>query len=162
MTPSLTLKNILETTPHLSLKKLMQYLEVHFGERSATDLCSKLTSMTQLSEESAYSFVVRCIETRQRVILAFMKSDIKYDKYLVFKLFYKTPEKGISSSYVVQEIKEGLRHSISDEDLIVAVTKGFASEKERIAVQSKARKMVFEVSAETDKKKVLVGSRRFK
>ena len=64
MTPSLTLRNILETTPHLSLKKLMRYLEMHFDKRSATDLCSKLTSMTQLPEESAYSFVMRCIETR--------------------------------------------------------------------------------------------------
>ena len=64
MTPSLTLRNILEITPHLSLKKLMRYLEMHFDKRSATDLCSKLTSMTQLPEESAYSFVMRCIETR--------------------------------------------------------------------------------------------------
>ena len=87
-----------------------------------------------------------------------MKSDIKYDKNLVFKLFYKTPEKGISSSYIVKEIKEGLRHSISDEDLIAAVTKVFAPEKERIAVQSKARKKVFEVSAETDLKKKLLAA----
>ena len=87
-----------------------------------------------------------------------MKSDIKYDKNIVFKLFYKTPEKGISSSYIVQEIKEGLRHSISDEDLIAAVTKVFGPEKERIAVQSKARKNVFEVSAETDLKKKLLSA----
>ena len=92
--------------------------------------------MTQLPEESAYSFVMPCIETRQKVILAFIKSDIKYDKNLVSKLFYKSLEKGISSSYVVQEIKEGLRHSISDKDLIAAVTKTSASEKECIAVQS--------------------------
>ena len=158
MTPSLTLRNVLETTPHLSLKKLMQYLEAHFDERSTIDLFSKLTSITQLPDESAYSFVMRCIETRQKVILASMKSDIKYDKNIVFKLFYKTPEKGISSSYIVQEIKEGLRHSISDEDLIAAVTKVFGPEKERIAVQSKARKNVFEVSAETDLKKKLLSA----
>ena len=48
MTPNLTLRNVLETTPHLSLKKLVQYLEVHFNKRSATNFCSKLTSMTQL------------------------------------------------------------------------------------------------------------------
>ena len=98
MTPSLTLRNVLETTPHLSLKKLMQYLEAHFDERSTTDLFSKLTSITQLPEESAYLFVMRCTETRQKVILASMKSDIKYDKNLVSKLFHKTLEKGLSSS----------------------------------------------------------------
>ena len=64
MTPSLTLRNILETTPHLSLKKLMWYQEMHFDKRSATDLCSKLTLMTQLPEESAYPFLMRCIEAR--------------------------------------------------------------------------------------------------
>ena len=58
MAPSLTLRNVLETTPHLSLKKLMQYLEAHFDERSATDLCSKFTSMTQLPKECEYSFVM--------------------------------------------------------------------------------------------------------
>ena len=79
-----------------------------------------------------------------------MKSDIKYDKALVNKLFHKTLEKGISSSYIVQEIKECLRKGVSDETLIAAVTKPAASEKERIAVQSKARKKVFEVSAEND------------
>ena len=34
MTPSLTLRNVLETTPYLSLKTLMQYLEAHFDEVS--------------------------------------------------------------------------------------------------------------------------------
>ena len=155
MTASLTLRNALETTPHLSLKKLMQYLEAYFDERSATDLCSKLTSISKLSEESAYSFLMRCIETRQKVILASIKSDTKYDKNLVCKLFYKTLEKAISSSYVVQEIKEDLRDNISDEHLMAAVTKASASEKESITVQGKARKKVFEVSAEIDQMKKL-------
>ena len=101
---------------------------------------------------------MRYIERRQKVILASMKSSIKYDKHLVCKLFYKTLEKGISSSYVVQEIKEGLRYSISDEDLIAAATKASASEKECIAVQSKARKKLFEVSAETDQMKKLLSA----
>ena len=155
MTASLTLRNVLETTPHLSLKKLMQYLEAHFDERSATNLCSKLTSISQLSEESAYSFLMRCIETRQNVTLASMKSDKKYGKNLVCKLFYKTLEKTISSSYVVQEIKEDLKDNISDEGLMVAVTKASASEKESIVVQSKARKKVFKGSVETDQMKKL-------
>ena len=87
MTPNLTPRNVLETTPHLGLKKLVQHLETHFDEKSATDLSSNLTSLTQLPEEIAYSFVTRCIETMQKVILASIKSDIKFDKNLVCKLF---------------------------------------------------------------------------
>ena len=88
MIPSLTLRNVLETTSNLSLERLLQFLEAHYDERNATDLCSKLTSMVQLPEESPYVYVMTCIEVRQKVILASTKSDIKYDKNLVSKLFF--------------------------------------------------------------------------
>ena len=53
--------------------------------------------MVQLPEESEYQNVMRCIEIRQKVILASNKSDIKYDKELVRKLFYRTLERGLLS-----------------------------------------------------------------
>ena len=111
MIPSLTLRNVLESTPNLSLNQLLQYLEAHFDERNATDLCSKLTSMVQLPEESEYQYVMRCIEIRQKVIRASNKSDIKYDKELVRKLFYRTLERGLLSSYVILEIKSLIRNN---------------------------------------------------
>ena len=151
MIPSLTLRNVLQSTPNLSLNQLLQYLETHFDERNATDLCSKLTSMVQLPEESEYQYVMRCIEIRQKVILASNKSDIKYDKELVRKLFYRTLERGLLSSYVIQEIKSLIRNNASDEDLIAAVTKFSATEKERNLVQGKHQNKkalrVYEVSS---------------
>ena len=54
MIPGVTLRNVLESTPNLSLKQLLQCLETHFDERNATDLCSNLTSMVQLPEENEY------------------------------------------------------------------------------------------------------------
>ena len=89
--PSLTLRNVLETTHNLTLKKLMLLTEVHYEERNATDLCSKLAPLNQLPEKTAYSFVMRCIELRQ-VLLAALKSDVKDHKALVLKLFFKTLE----------------------------------------------------------------------
>ena len=47
------------------------------------------------------------------------------------KLFYRTLERGLLSSYAVQEIKTLFRSSMSDEYLITAVSKPAASEKER-------------------------------
>ena len=94
-------------------------------------MCGKLPSMIQLLEESEYSHVMKCIEVRQKVLLASSKSDIKYDKGLVMKLFYRTLERGLLRLYVVQEIKPLLRSSVLDEDLITAVSKAAASEKER-------------------------------
>lgn len=90
--PSLTLRNVLETTHNLTLKKLMLLTEVHYDERNATDLYSKLAPLTQLPEETPYSFVMRCIELRQ-VLLAALKSDVKDHKALVLKLFFKTLER---------------------------------------------------------------------
>ena len=80
MVPSLTLRNNLETTTDLNLDRLLSFLDVHFEEKSTTDLWSKLTSMVQSPEESSYSFVLRCIELRQKVLIASTKSDIKFDK----------------------------------------------------------------------------------
>ena len=138
MTPSLTLRNVLEIAHKLRLKKLMQFTEVHYNERNATDLCSKLTRLTQLSEETAYYFVMRCIELSW-VLLPSLKSDVDYDKALVLKLFFKILEKGIASTYILSEIKDLLRKGAPNEDFIEVVTRAFASEKERIAIQSKSK-----------------------
>ena len=128
MIPCLTLRNVLESTLNLSLNQLLQYLKAYFDDRNATDLCSKLTSIVQLLKESEYQYVMRCIEVRKKVILASNKSDIKYDKELVRKFFYRTLEIGLLSSYVIQEIKPLIRSNASSEDLIAAVTKALATE----------------------------------
>ena len=128
MIPCLTLRNVLESTLNLSLNQLLQYLKAYFDDRNATDLCSKLTSIVQLLKESEYQYVMRCIEVRKKVILASNKSDIKYDKELVRKFFYRTLEIGLLSSYVIQEIKPLIRSNASNEDLIAAVTKALATE----------------------------------
>ena len=100
----------------------------------------------QTSKESEYGLVMKCIELRQKVPLALSKSDIKYDKGLVMKLFHRNLESGLLSSYVVQEIKPLLRSSVSDEDLITAVSKTPASEKERnLALGKKKPLQVHEV-----------------
>ena len=95
MIPSRTLRNVLESTPNLSPDQLLQYLEAHFDEQNATDLC-KLISMVQIPEKSEYQYVIRCIEIRQKVILASNKSDIKYDKELVRKIFLSYSKKRIT------------------------------------------------------------------
>ena len=48
---------------------------------------------------------MKCIEIKQKVIMASNKSDIKYDKELVRKLFYRTPEGGLLSLYVIHTKK---------------------------------------------------------
>ena len=145
MVPSLTLRNVLESMLNLSLNQLLQYLEAHFDEQNATDLFSKVTSMVRLQEESEYQYVMSCVEIRQKVILTSNKSDIKYDKELVRKLFYRTLERGLLCSYVIQEIKPLIKNKTSDEDVIAAVTKTSATEKERNLVHGKHHKKALRV-----------------
>ena len=65
------------------------------------------------------------------------------------KLFYRTLERGLLSSYVVQEIKLLLRSSVSDEDLITAVSKAATSEKERNPALGKKKQLkVYEVGSD--------------
>ena len=149
MVPSLTLRGVLATTPNLSLA---QFLEAHFNERSAEDLCDAMTSLIRSTDESVYAYVMRTIEIRQKVLLASQKASgkgaIGFAKDLVMKLFLRTLERGIISQYVVQEIRHLLKSSsTTDEELISAVTKASALEKERSDFQSRNKKQVkvFEV-----------------
>ena len=90
MVPSLTLRNVLETTTDLNLDGLLSFLETHFEEKSKTGLWSKLTSMAQ-SPEKPYLFVLKCIELRQKILIASSKSDIKFDKPLLHVLLGVLP-----------------------------------------------------------------------
>ena len=108
-------------------------------KKRVTDLCGKLTSMIQLTEESEYNYGMKYIEVRQKVLIASSKSDIKYDQGLVMKLFYRTLERGLLSSYVMQKIKPLLRSNVSDKDLITAVRQQL--EKERNQALGKKRQL---------------------
>lgn len=152
MAPILALRNILEINHNVILKKLSSSLR-HYDERNATDLCSKLTSLTQLPDGTAYSFVMKYIELLQKILLASSKSGVKYDREHALKLFIETLDKGITSTYILSEIRDLLRKGVSDEDLIEAITRAFPSEEERIAIQSKAKtkaNKVYEVGVSKD------------
>ena len=85
--------------------------------------------MSQLSEESTYQFVIRCLEMRQKVTVASKQSaEITYDPNLVQQLLLRILERGIASPYISSEIKPYLKVGNSDEALITAVTRAAAAE----------------------------------
>ena len=88
-----------------SVTSAVQFLEAHFNEGSAEDLCNAITSLVQSTDESVYAYVMRTIEIRQKILLASQKATgkgkIGFDKGLVMKLFLRTLERGIISQYVV-------------------------------------------------------------
>ena len=112
---------------------LLRFLQAHFEEGNAPDLCSQLMSMAQLSDKTAYHFLIRCLEMRQKIIIVSKQSDeITYDPNLVHQLFLRTLERRIASPYVLSEIKPYLKwDSVNDEALILAVTKAATAERHR-------------------------------
>lgn len=153
MVPSLTLRNVLETIPDLSLPRLETFLQSHFDEKNATELYSQLTSLVQLSDETCYSFIMRCIELRNKVLIASEKSEIPYDKPLVNKLFLRTLEYGITSQFILQEIRPLLRStSVSDESLVSAITKASTAEKERLSLQNRNQRKHVKVNQVSESK----------
>ena len=110
----------------------MRFLKAYFEEGNVPDLCRQLTSLSQLSDESTYPFAILCLEIRQKVIIASKQSDeITCDPNLVVKLFLRTLERGIASSYILSGIKLYLKVGNCDEALITAVTRAVAVEKDR-------------------------------
>ena len=99
--------------------------------------------MSQLSEESTYQFVIRCSEMKQKVIIAFKRSDeITYDPTLELQSFLRTLDRGIASLYILSEIKSYLKVGNSDEALIAALTWAATAEKDRgenFAVRSRKK-----------------------
>ena len=58
MAPNMLLRNSPETDTDVTLARLMRNLQAHFEERNATNLYGQLTSISKLSQESTYQFVI--------------------------------------------------------------------------------------------------------
>lgn len=81
---------------------------------------------------------MKCIEVWQKLNLASDKAEIKYDKKLTQKLSLCTEERSIQSTFIIQENKHLLtQKSISDEDLLTAITKAAFCESDRNAFLNK-------------------------
>lgn len=87
--------------------------------------------MAQLSDKTAYHFIIRCLKICQKVKVASKQSDdITYHSNLVQQLFIRTLERGIASPYVLSKIY--LKSSSADDEaLILAVKKAAAAERDR-------------------------------
>ena len=134
ITPGLYLRNVLETTDNLTLKRLMRFLQSHYVEKNTTDLYQALNSLTQSPQETATQFVYRAMSLRQKLILASKcpGAEIPFDKNLIRKLFFKAVETGITNDNIIAEIKPIIKEgSVSDEDLIFAVGQASSVDSQR-------------------------------
>ena len=107
---------------NLTLATLMGCLQHHYKEKSSTDLCAQLTSISQMPNEGPVDFILRCIELREKLILTSKTSgEIEYDVVRVSRLFLRSVKKGLENNLILQEIRPVLRsQGVTNEDILSA------------------------------------------
>ena len=120
---------------------------MHFQQQNGHDLCSTVSAILQFHEETVYSFVIRCLESRQKILFFSGKpDDLNYTPQFVSKLFLRTLEKGIKSPFIAQEIKHLLRaDNVCGQNLLAAVMRASTYEHERTTLQPQGSKKISKV-----------------
>lgn len=130
--PGMQLRSYLEGKTNLTLPTLRRILRAHFQERGATELYKQLTSEVQSSKETPQSFLVRCLDLRQKILFASQESSLKYDPKLVQSMFLHTVLTGLQNDNIRGDLRPYLTQAeVSDELLFDKVNQACAHETER-------------------------------
>ncbi len=131
--PGMQLRSYLEGNPNLTLPILRCILRAHYQEKGATELYKQLTSEVQSSKETPQSFLVRCLDLRQKILFASQEaeSSLKYDPNLVQSMFLHTVLTGLQNDSIRSDLQPYLtRTNVSDELLLDKVNVACANETE--------------------------------
>ena len=82
ISPHSSLRSYVEALGDLTLPKLRKILRVHYREKSASELYQQLATIFQQPKETAQQFLLRALDTRNKVGFASKESDC--DVYKVF------------------------------------------------------------------------------
>ncbi len=132
--PGMQLRSYLEGKPNLTLPILRSIQRAHYQEKGATELYKQLTSEVQSSKETPQSFLVRCLDLRQKILFASQEaeSSLKYDPNLVQSMFLHTVLTGLQNDSIRSDLQPYLtRTNVSDELLLDKVNVACANETER-------------------------------
>ena len=152
ISPGLSIRSYFEGShDSLSLARVRKILRSHFQEGNATELYQQLLIMSQDPKEDALSYLIRCMDTRQKILFACKEedeNDLKYSPDLVQGLFKRSLETGLINDTIRMRIRPYIQDStIPDEDLIYQMQQAVSAEAERkkkLGINSK--KSVNEVS----------------
>jgi hypothetical protein len=126
-----SLRSYLNMSKNLKIAKLSQILRLHYQEKSATELYQELINMKQGKKEDAPTFVIRALETREKIMFAsHEEGEIRYDKKQVQGLCLATIESGIDAD-VAAIIRPCLNSSMDDIEIMQEVNKAESSIKMR-------------------------------
>ena len=156
ISPGLSIRRYLEGSGQLQLSHLCKIIHSHYKEGSATEIYQQLLVMTQDPKEDAINFLLRLMDTRQKILFACKEeeNELKYSPSLMQGLFRHAIETGLISDNIRTCLHPYAQDpATTGEDLIQQIPYAVSAETERkkklglITTQKK----VNEVSAKDEK-----------
>ena len=132
--PGMRLRSYLEGLSDLTLPRLRPILRSHFQEKSASDLYRQLSTLVQEPQENPQSFLIRALDTRQKILFASQEVDthLKYDLRLVQGMFLHAIDTGLQDEAIRIRLRPILeKPDVQDEDLIQQMNVVVSEESER-------------------------------
>ena len=121
ISPHSTLRNYVLTLPDRSLAKLHKILRVFFQENTSAELYQDLVTMCQQPKESAQQFLLRLLDSRNKVLFASQEegSQFEYGQKLVQNMFIKSLETSLRDEALVTNLRPTLQGTeVSDASLM--------------------------------------------
>ena len=119
--PGMRLRRYLEGLDDLTRPRLRRILRSHYQEKSATELYRQLSTLVQEPQESPQNFLIRALDTRQKILFASQELDtqLKYDPKLVQEMFLRAVDTGLQDEAIRSRLRPSLQTpEVQDEDLI--------------------------------------------
>ena len=132
--PGMRLRSYLEGLESLTLPRLRRILRSHYQEKSATELYRQLSTLVQEPQEGSQSFLIRALDTRQKILFASKEADtqLKYDPALVQGMFLHAVDTGLQDEAIRTRLRPLLQNPVvQDEDLIQQMNEIVLEESER-------------------------------
>ena len=124
----------LESLESLTLPHLRCILRSHYLEKNATELYHQLSALVQVPQGGSQSFLIRALDTRQKILLASKEADtqLKYDPALVQGVFLHALDTGLQDEAIWTRLRPFLQNpDVQDEDLIQQMNKIVLEQTER-------------------------------
>ena len=132
--PGMYLQSYLIGLKDLTLPRLRKILRSHYREKDATSSHQDLITMCQEPKESPLNFLIRALDTTQKVLFASQENTAGpcYNHDLVQSMFIRCFETGFQDDNIASKMRSVLKDkNIADEDLIEKLNEVFDAENER-------------------------------
>ena len=128
-----SLKMYIDAKMDMSLEEVLEFLKPHLKGRTPSELLSKLSGLTQKSDQSASNFLLEALQLRQLLIAGSTEDGVTYDTRMAHAIFLNSIRTGLRNESVRTRMLPYLdpAKNISDSVLITELNRAVGEEEER-------------------------------